>query len=135
MCRVLRTEHYAPCPMSHASNLMSQALRTEHHAPWAMHACKSSLVLKISPKLASGLVPRYGPLIVPCLVKCLQLDFRIIKRFIICFLNNELNDNDYYYLYYYFVLYSNLAYKTQLLAFFVISQKRQIWYYIFIPTN
>ena len=128
MCRVLITEYYAPCPMS-------QAIRTEPLAPCTMHACKSSLVLKISPKLASGLVPRYGPLIVPCLVKDVQFDFRIIKRFIICFLNIELNDNDYYYLYYYFVLYSNLAYKMRLLAFFVISQKRQIWYYIFIPTN
>ena len=84
-----------------------------------------SLVLKISPKLASGLVPRYGPLIIPNLVKDVQFDFRIIKRFIICFLNNELSDNDYYYYYlYYFSLYSNLAYKMRLLAFFVISQKR-----------
>ena len=55
------------------------------HAPGAMHACKSYLVLKISPKLASGYVPRYGPLIISCFVKGLQFDFRIIKRFIICF--------------------------------------------------
>ena len=55
------------------------------HAPCTMHACKSSLVLKISPKLASGYVPRYGPLIISCFVKGLQFDFRIIKRFIICF--------------------------------------------------
>ena len=64
---------------------MSRVLITEHYGPCAMHACKSYLVLKISPKLASGYVPRYGPLIVPCLVKDVQFDLRIIKRFIICF--------------------------------------------------
>ena len=90
MSRVLIAEYYAPCHMYHASNLMSQALMTEHHAPCTMHACKSYLVLKISPKLASGYVPRYGPLIISCLVKGLQFDFRIIKRFIINKTNNEL---------------------------------------------
>ena len=124
MLYVPSTEPLAPCTKPITPCTKPYAPSTEPLAPWAMHACKSSLVLKISLKLASGLVPRYGPLIVPCLVKDVQFDFRIIKRFIICFLNNELNDNDYYYLYYYFVLYSNLAYKTRLLAFFVISQKR-----------
>ena len=118
MCRVLINEYYAPCPMSQALRTepyepctkpyaiktepyepytMCYALRTEPLALCTMHACKSYLVLKISPKLASGYVPRYGPLIISCFVKGLQFDFRIIKRFIICFLNNELDDNDYYY--------------------------------------
>ena len=91
------TEPYAPNTEPLAPSTEPLAPSTEPLAPCAMHACKSSLVLKISPKLASGLVPRYGPLIVPCLVKDVQFDLRIIKRFTICFLNNELNDNDYYY--------------------------------------
>ena len=101
LCQTSRTMYSAPC--------------TKPLAPCTMHACKSSLVLKISPKLASGYVPRYGPL------------YYIMSRkgFTIWFSNNKT-------IYYLFFVYAFLIYKTRFIYYFNISLRFKIWYYIFI---
>ena len=107
--------NHAPCAKDWTPCTKPYALCAMDHGPCTMHACKSYLVLKISPKLASGYVPRYGPLYY----------IMLRKGFTIWFSNNKT-------IYYLFFVYAFLIYKTRFIYYFNISLRFKIWYYIFI---
>ena len=108
--------YHALCPKPSGLNTMYYSLRTEHHAPGTMGWTLWTMSQGLCPKDWTPCAMRHvlctrvkapsfwkfprnwplamclvmGPFIISCLVKGLQFDFRIIKRFIINKTNNEL---------------------------------------------